>query len=130
MSINPSLQTVTFSTIKMLNESTKLIGLPKLKGQVIITLPNILEFNDKLKESINFSKNDIECFIITSSTQNDIEILIEKYNFNKSFISNDFKSFSKIFDLRDEKNNLIKSLIMINKDCQIIHKEILNASYI
>ena len=125
MSINPSLQTVTFSTIKMLNESTKLIGLPKLKGQVIITLPNILEFNDKLKESINFSKNDIECFIITSSTQNDIEILIEKYNLNKSFISNDFKSFSKIFDLRDEKNNLIKSLIMINKGCQIIHKEIL-----
>ena len=125
MSINPSLQTVTFSTIKMLNESTKLIGLPKLKGQVIITLPNILEFNDKLKESINFSKNDIECFIVTSSTQNDIEILIEKYNLNKSFISNDFKSFSKIFDLRDEKNNLIKSLIMINKDCQIIHKEIL-----
>ena len=125
MSINPSLQTVTFSTIKMLNESAKLIGLPKLKGQVIITLPNILEFNDKLKESINFSKNDIECFIITSSTQNDIEILIEKYNLNKSFISNDFKSFSKIFDLRDEKNNLIKSLIMINKDCQIIHKEIL-----
>lgn len=125
MSINPSLQTVTFSTIKMLNESTKLIGLPKLKGQVIITLSNILEFNDKLKESINFSKNDIECFIITSSTQNDIEILIEKYNLNKSFISNDFKSFSKIFDLRDEKNNLIKSLIMINKDCQIIHKEIL-----
>ena len=125
MSINPSLQTVTFSTIKMLNESTKLIVLPKLKGQVIITLPNILEFNDKLKESINFSKNDIECFIITSSTQNDIEILIEKYNLNKSFISNDFKSFSKIFDLRDEKNNLIKSLIMINKDCQIIHKEIL-----
>ncbi len=125
MSINPSLQTVTFSTIKMLNESTKLIGLPKLKGQVIITLPNILEFNDKLKESINFSKNDIECFIITSSTQNDIEILIEKYNLNKSFISNDFKSFAKIFDLRDEKNNLIKSLIMINKDCQIIHKEIL-----
>ena len=125
MSINPSLQTVTFSTIKMLNESTKLIGLPKLKGQVIITLPNILEFNDKLKASINFSKNDIECFIITSSTQNDIEILIEKYNLNTSFISNDFKSFSKIFDLRDEKNNLIKSLIMINKDCQIIHKEIL-----
>ena len=125
MSINPSLQTVTFSTIKMLNESTKLIGLPKLKGQVKITHPNILEFNDKLRESINFSKNDIECFIITSSTQNDIEILIEKYNLNKSFISNDFKSFSKIFDLRDEKNNLIKSLIMINKDCQIIHKEIL-----
>ena len=74
---------------------------------------------------MSINPSDIEFFIITSSTQNDIEILIEKYNLNKSFISNDFKSFSKIFDLRDEKNNLIKSLIMINKDCQIIHKETL-----
>lgn len=125
MSINPAFQMVTFLTIKMLNESAKSIGLPKLKGQVIITLPDILEFNDKLKETINFSKNDIECFIITSSALNDIEKLIEKYNLNKSYISNDFKSFAKTFNLRDEKNNLIKSLIMINKDCQIIHKEIL-----
>jgi hypothetical protein len=125
MSINPAFQMVTFLTIKMLNESAKSIGLPKLKGQVIITLPNILEFNDKLKDTINFSKNDIECFIITSSAINDIEKLIEKYNLNKSYISNDFKSFAKTFNLRDEKNNLIKSLIMINKDCQIIHKEIL-----
>ena len=42
MSINPSLQTVTFSTIKMLNEYTKLIGFPKLKGQVIVTLRTVL----------------------------------------------------------------------------------------
>jgi hypothetical protein len=125
MSINASLQMVPFATIKMLNESTKLIGLPKLKGQVIITLPNILEFNDKLKESIHFSKDEIECFIITSSSQNEIEELIKQYDLNASLISNDFKSFAKIFNLRDEKNNLIKSLIIINKDCQIIHKEIL-----
>ena len=125
MSINASLQMVPFATIKMLNESTKLIGLPKLKAQVIITLPDILEFNDKLKNSINCSKDEIECFIITSSTQNDIEILIEKYNLNKSFISNDFKSFAKTFSLDDKEKGLIKSLIMINKDCQIIHKETL-----
>ena len=55
MSINASLQMVPFATIKMLNESTKLIGLPKLKAQVIITLRDILEFNDKLKNSINYS---------------------------------------------------------------------------
>ncbi|WP_368029904.1 hypothetical protein [Arcobacter sp. s6] len=125
MSINPTFQMVTFSTIKMLNESTKLIGLPKLKGQVIITLPNILEFNDKLKESINISKNEIESFVITSSKHEDIEKIINKYTLSASLISNDFKSFAKTFNLRDEQNNLIKSLIMINKDCQIIHKEIL-----
>ena len=95
MSINPSLQTVTFSTIKMLNESTKLIGLPKLKGQVIITLPNILEFNDKLKESINFSKNDIECFIITSSSKEEIKNVLDKFELNETMVSNDFKSFAK-----------------------------------
>jgi hypothetical protein len=125
MSINASLQMVPFATIKMLNESTKLIGLPKLKAQVIITLPDILEFNDKLKNSINCSKDEIECFIITSSSEENIGEVLKKYGLNESLISNDHKSFSKIFNLRDEENNLTKSLIMINKDCQIIHKEIL-----
>jgi hypothetical protein len=125
MSINASLQMVPFATIKMLNESTKLIGLPKLKAQVIITLPDILEFNDKLKNSINYSKGEIECFIITSSSEENIGEVLKKYELNESLISNDHKSFSKIFSLRDEQNNLTKSLIMINKDCQIIHKEIL-----
>lgn len=125
MSINPTHPIVPFTTIKMLNESTKLIGLPKLQAQVIVTLPNILEFNDKLKESITFSKDEIECFIITSSPQNEIDELIKKYDLSESIISNDFKTFSKIFNLKDEQNNLIKSLIMINKNCQIIHKEII-----
>jgi hypothetical protein len=125
MSINASLQMVPFATIKMLNESTKLIGLPKLKAQVIITLPDILEFNDKLKNSINCSKDEIECFIITSSSEENIGEVLKKYGLNESLISNDHKAFSKIFNLRDEENNLTKSLIMINKDCQIIHKEIL-----
>ena len=125
MSINASLQMVPFATIRMLNESTKLIGLPKLKAQVIITLPDILEFNDKLKNSINCSKDEIECFIITSSSEENIGEVLKKYGLNESLISNDHKAFSKIFNLRDEENNLTKSLIMINKDCQIIHKEIL-----
>lgn len=125
MSINPNFQLVPITPIKMLNESTKLLGLPKLEAQVILSLPNILEFNEKLKESINFSKDKIECFIITSSSKNEIEELAQKYELNKSYISNDFTSFAKTFNLKDEKNNLVRSIIMINKDCQIIHKEIL-----
>ncbi len=125
MSINPNFQLVPITPIKMLNESTKLLGLPKLEAQVILSLPNILEFNEKLKESINFSKDKIECFIITSSSKNEIEELAQKYELNKSYISNDFTSFAKTFNLKDEKNNLVRSIMMINKDCQIIHKEIL-----
>ena len=125
MSTNPMVKVVPFTTIKMLNETTKLIGLPRLNAQVVITLPDINDFNEELKESINFSQEEIECFIITTSTQNKIKSQIEKFGLNESLISNDFKRYANLFDLKDEKNNLIKSLIMINKDCQIMHKEIM-----
>ena len=125
MSINPNMQLVPFTSVKMLNETMKLIGMPRLNAQIIITLPNINEFNEELKNSINHSKNDIECFIITSSSKNEIENIIKEFELSDGSISNDYKSFSKIFSLNTKENELIKSLIMINKDCQIIHKEIL-----
>jgi hypothetical protein len=109
----------------MLNETMRLIGMPRLNAQIIITLPNINEFNEQLKNSIHCSKDEIECFIITTSSKNEISNVINEFELNESIISNDFKSFAKTFNLDDKENKLIKSLIMINKDCQIIHKEIL-----
>jgi hypothetical protein len=125
MSINPNMQLVPFTSVKMLNETIKLIGMPRLNAQIIITLPNINEFNEELKNSINHSKNEIECFIITTSSKNEIENIIKEFELNESIISNDFRSFAKTFNLENKENKLIKSLIMVNKDCQIIHKEIL-----
>lgn len=125
MSINPNMQLVPFTSVKMLNETIKLIGMPRLNAQIIITLPNINEFNEQLKNSILCSKNEIECFIITTSSKNEIENIIKEFDLNESIISNDFISIAKTFNLDDKENKLIKSLIMINKDCQIIHKEIL-----
>ena len=125
MSINPNMQLVPFTSVKMLNETMRLIGMPRLNAQIIITLPNINEFNEQLKNSIHCSKDEIECFIITSSSKNEISNVINEFELNESIISNDFKSFAKTFNLDDKENKLIKSLIMINKDCQIIHKEIL-----
>ena len=125
MSINPNMQLVPFTSVKMLNETMKLIGMPRLNAQIIITLPNINEFNEQLKNSIHCSKDEIECFIITTSSKNEISNVINEFELNESIISNDFKSFAKTFNLDDKENKLIKSLIMINKDCQIIHKEIL-----
>lgn len=125
MSINPNIQLVPFTSVKMLNETIKLIGMPRLNAQIIITLPNISEFNEELKNSINHSKDEIECFIITTSSKNEIENIIKEFELNESIISNDFRSIAKTFNLENKENKLIKSLIMINKDCQIIHKEIL-----
>ena len=125
MSINPNMQLVPFTSVKMLNETMRLIGMPRLNAQIIITLPNINEFNEQLKNSIQCSKDEIECFIITTSSKNEIENIIKEFELNESIISNDFKSIAKTFNLENKENKLIKSLIMINKDCQIIHKEIL-----
>ena len=125
MSINPNMQLVPFTSVKMLNETMRLIGMPRLNAQIIITLPNINEFNEQLKNSIHCSKDEIECFIITTSPKNEITNVISEFELNESIISNDFRSFAKTFNLDDKENKLIKSLIMINKDCQIIHKEIL-----
>lgn len=125
MSINPNIQLVPFTSLKMLNETIKLIGMPRLNAQIIITLPNIGEFNEELKNSINHSKEEIECFIITTSSKNEIENIIKEFELNESIMSNDFRSIAKTFNLENKENKLIKSLIMINKDCQIIHKEIL-----
>ncbi len=125
MSINPNIQLVPFTSIKMLNETIKLIGMPRLNAQIIITLPNIGEFNEELKNSINHSKDEIECFIITTSSKNEIENIIKEFELNESIMSNDFRAIAKTFNLENKENKLIKSLIMINKDCQIIHKEIL-----
>ncbi len=125
MSINPNMQLVPFTSVKMLNETMKLIGMPKLNAQIIITLPNINEFNEQLKNRIHGTKDEIECFIITTSSKNEITNVISEFELNESIVSNDFKSFAKTFNLDDKENKLAKSLIMINKDCQIIHKEIL-----
>ena len=125
MSINPNMQLVPFTSVKMLNETMRLIGMPRLNAQIIITLPNINEFNEQLKNSIHCSKDEIECFIITTSSKNEISNVINEFELNESIISNDFKSFAKTFNLDDKENKLIKIIIMINKDCQIIHKEIL-----
>ena len=125
MSINPNIQLVPFTSVKMLNETIKLIGMPRLNAQIIITLPNIGEFNEELKNSINHSKDEIECFIITTSSKNEIENIIKEFELNESIMSNDFRAIAETFNLENKESKLIKSLIMINKDCQIIHKEIL-----
>lgn len=125
MSTNPMLKEVPLTAIKMVNETTKLIGLPKLNAQIVITLPDINEFNEELKESMDFSQGEVECFIITKSTPSQIQSHFKKFGLSESVVSNDFKKYASIFDLKDEKNDLIKSLIMINKDCKIMHKEIM-----
>lgn len=125
MSINLQRPIVPAIAIEMINGRNRLLGIPKQKVQVVITLKDIKEFNEKLSESIEFFRDRADCFIITSSHRNICQSIIEKYDLDESLISTEYKDFSKLFNMLDENKNLKKSLMIIDTNCQITHKDIL-----
>lgn len=125
MSINAQKPFVSALAIKMLSGRTRLIGIPKEKNQFILTLPKIEEFNDELYEAIEFCKERVECFIITSSSKKQCDEIIEKYELKENLISTEYEDYSKIFKTSDENKQLKKSLMTIDTNCQIKHKDIL-----
>lgn len=125
MSINLQQPIVPMTTIKMFNANNRIIGIPKEKVQVILTLPNIQDFNDELHSTIYQMQDVTECFILTTSSFDDIEQLIAEYQLDSSMISSDFKSFAKTFKVTCQDLGMKKSLIIIDKNCQITHKDIL-----
>lgn len=125
MSINLNRPIVNTIALEMLSGKTRLLGIPKERIQVVMSLPDIKEFNDELCEAIAFFKSRAESFIITSSSKEECDEIIKKFEITENLITIQFRDFSKIFNLKDEQNNLKKSLIIIDLNCQITHKEIL-----
>lgn len=125
MSINLQRPIVPAIALEMLSGRTRLIGIPKQKVQVVITLPDILDFNDEINNAIDFFKDRAESFIITSSSKEDCGTVIEKYSLKDNLISIEYKDFGNIFSMKDENKKLKKSLMIIDTNCQITHKEVL-----
>lgn len=125
MSINLNRPIVPTLVIEMINGRTRLIGIPKQKIQVIMTLPDIKGFNKELGEAIKFFKDRAEAFIITSSSKENCHEVMNKYELEDNILSKDYKDFSKIFEMQNSDKSLKKSLIIIDTNCQITHKDIL-----
>ncbi|WP_428023301.1 hypothetical protein [Arcobacter sp.] len=125
MSINLQRPIVKALGLEMINGATRLLGIPKERVQVVISLPDITAFNDQLNEAISYFKSRAETFIITTSSIDECEKVIKEFELKESLISREYKEFSKIFNIKDEKNQLKKSLMIIDTNCQITHKEIL-----
>ncbi len=125
MGINLQRPIVKALGLEMINGSTRLLGIPKEKIQVVISLPDIKNFNEQLNDAISFFKNRAETFVITMSSIDECEEIIKEYKLKESLISREYKEFSKTFSIKDEKNQLKKSLMIIDTNCQITHKEIL-----
>ncbi|MGB5918279.1 hypothetical protein [Arcobacter sp.] len=125
MGINLQRPIVKALGLEMINGSTRLLGIPKEKVQVVISLPDITTFNTQLNDAISYFKNRAETFVITTSSIDDCEKIIDEYELKDSLISREYKEFSKTFSVKDEENLLKKSLMIIDTNCQITHKEIL-----
>jgi thiol peroxidase len=125
MSINLQRPIVKALGLEMLNGSTRLLGIPKEKVQVVISLPDIKSFNTQLNDAIDYFKNRAETFVITTSGIDDCEEIIKEFGLKESLISREYKEFSNTFNIKDENNKLKKSLMIIDTNCQITHKEIL-----
>ncbi|WP_419767875.1 hypothetical protein [Arcobacter sp.] len=125
MGINLQRPIVKALGLEMINGSTRLLGIPKDRIQVVISLPDIKNFNEQLDDAISFFKNRAETFVITMSSIDECEEIIKEFELKDSLISREYKEFSKTFSIKDEKNQLKKSLMIIDTNCQITHKEIL-----
>lgn len=125
MSINLSAPISPIVKIKMFDGHEKIVGLVEDKVQVIMCLPNINYFSSYIQNTIDAFSKSTECFIITASKKESINKIVEKYELPSSIVSLDFKKFANSFSLNGTQDEIQKSLIIIDKNCQVSHKTIL-----
>ena len=110
--------------VKMLNGETKVIGLMAPAVQVMITLNDVNKYNSDLHEVVTTTKRKVNAYIITTSEQEQIEDIAEKFALDKAFISNDFKDFSLKFGVNIDDSMIANSIFVIDKEGVIKYKEI------
>ncbi len=110
--------------VKMLNDETKVIGMMAPKIQVMLTMPEIKDYNNGLHDILNKFKSKLLVYIITNSSLENIKKVKEAYNLDEGFISNDFNKFSLKFGVNLNEELVAKSIFIIDKEGLIKYKEI------
>jgi len=103
--------------VKMLNGETKVIGMMADKVQVLVSLPYTNSMSDTLESIIN--KHKEKSLIYTISSQP-----LDK-NVDDSFSSIEFKDYSLKMGVYVNDQACAKSIFIINKDGEIVYKQIL-----
>lgn len=110
--------------IKMLSGDTKVIGMMAPKIQVMVTMPDIYDYNAPLHDILKAKESKLLVYIITNSPNSQIEDITKKFDIKNEFISNDFKNFSLKFGVNLSDELIAKSLYIIDKEGVIKYKEI------
>ncbi len=112
--------------VEMLNGESKVIGMMAPKIQVMITLPNIKDYNNGLHDILQKSASKLLVYIITSSTSDSIKKIENAFKLDSGLISNDFNKFSLKFGVNLNETLVAKSIFIIDKEGVIKYKEIPN----
>ncbi|QOP40757.1 hypothetical protein [Sulfurimonas marina] len=104
--------------VKMLNGETKVIGMMADKVQCMITLSNSYDLNGSLLEVINKHKEKANIYVVSSSELEN--------SYDDSMCAYDFKDFSLKYGVNIDDTTCAKSVFIINKDGEIVYKEVLD----
>lgn len=110
--------------IKMVGGDTKVIGMMADKTQVMITLPCIKAYNNGLHNILQEYASKSIVYIITKSSNENLEKVKSAYEIDDNHISNEFKDFSLKFGVNMSDELLAKSIFIIDKEGVIKYKQI------
>lgn len=110
--------------VKMVNGEEKVIGMMATKTQVMITLPCIKAYNNGLHNILQEYASKTIVYIVTKSSDENLEKVKSAYSIEDGFISNDFKKFSLKFGVNISDELLAKSIFIIDKEGIIKYKQI------
>lgn len=103
--------------VKMLNGETKVIGMMADKVQVFLTLPYSDSLSDGLMDILEQYKDKSLIYIISSRE-------LDK-NVDQAFSSIEFKELASKMGVYVNETLCAKSIFIINKDGEIVYKDIL-----
>lgn len=110
--------------VKMVSGEEKVIGMMATKTQVMITLPCIKAYNNGLHNILSEYAKKTVVYIVTKSSDENLEKVKKAYSIEDGFISNDFKKFSLKFGVNISDELLAKSIFIIDKEGIIKYKQI------
>ncbi|WP_419770962.1 MAG: hypothetical protein ACNI3C_04000 [Candidatus Marinarcus sp.] len=112
--------------IKMLNEETKVIGMLAPQIQVMITLTRVEDFSPMLQDIMEEYKEKTVSYLITSSPTSQLNETVKQFDLDKGFVSNEFLEFASKFGLNMKDSFIAKSIFIINKEGEIVYKQLLD----
>ncbi|WP_375725147.1 hypothetical protein LXN10_06995 [Arcobacter sp. KX21116] len=116
--------------VEMLNGESKVIGMMAPKIQIMLSSPNIKDYNNGLHDVLKKFESKILVYIITNSSSSDIKKITTVFGLDEGNISNDFSKFSLKFGVNLSETLIAKSVFIIDKEGVIKYKEIpSNAEY-